>query len=49
MYTLRFPRRASACLSGTALGETIAVAVHFEDADVMGYTVQQGTRQTFGA
>ena len=32
-----------------ALFETVAVAVHFQDVDMMGQTVEQGPRQSFRA
>lgn len=49
MRARRFSERVSACLSGAALSETIAVAVHFENADVVGNAVEQCTSQTLGA
>ena len=38
-------RGVSAGLSGAALGETIAVAVHLKDADVVGNSIQQRAGQ----
>ena len=37
------------CLSGAALAETVAVAIHLEDADVMGQPVEERPGQAFGA
>ena len=39
----------SAGLSGAALGETIAVAVHLEDVDVVGDAIEQRAGQTLGS
>ena len=35
--------------AGAALAETIAVAIHLEDADVMCQPVEQGASQALGA
>ena len=37
------------CLPGTALAESIAVAIHLEDVDVVGQPIEQCSGQTFGA
>jgi hypothetical protein len=39
--------RVSACLSGTALSEAVAFAIHLENVDVVGDAIEQRTRQTF--
>jgi hypothetical protein len=36
----------SACHAGAALSETIAVAVHFENVDVVGDAIEQSARET---
>ena len=36
-------------LSGSAVGETITLAVHLEDADVMGQPVEQCAGEALGA
>src|SRR3546814_13373212 len=41
--------RVSASLSGAALGQTIAVAVHLENVDMVGNAVEQCAGQTFGS
>jgi len=41
MRAWRFLRRVSAGLSGAALGETIAAAIHLEDVDVVGDAIEQ--------
>ena len=47
MRVQRFFEWGSACLSGSALGEAVAVAVHLETIDVVGDAVQQCAGQTF--
>ena len=39
-------KESSACLSDTALGETIAVAIHLKDANVVADPIQQRVGQT---
>ena len=48
MRARRFSEGISANLSGAALCETIAVAVHLDDADVVGNTIEQRTGQALG-
>jgi hypothetical protein len=44
-----FFRSVSTGLSGAALSETIAVAVHLEDVDMVGDAIEQCAGQTFGS
>jgi hypothetical protein len=46
MRTWRFLRRVSAGLSGAALGETIAVAIHLKDTDVVSDAIKQCSGET---
>lgn len=41
--------RVSAGLSGATLGETIAVAIHLEDVDVVGDAVEQRAGEALGS
>ena len=45
----RLRRRRAAGLVFLAVLETIAVAVHLKDVDVMGEPIERGTRQALGA
>lgn len=46
MRARRFFDKVSAGLFGAALGETIAIAVHLEDADMVGDMVEQSAGET---
>jgi len=48
MRARRFSERVSAGFLGSALGETIAVAVHFEDTAMVGDTIQRCAGRPLG-
>ena len=48
-HSIGFKRRARIAAPALGVGETVAVAVHLEDVDVVGEPVEQGSGQALGA